>query len=228
MAEGDLTFDPQEFSGRARLFPLPDLVMFPHVMQPLHIFEPRYRELIAASLADDQLLAMAVLAPGWEGNYEGRPAVEPVACLTRIVTCRQLPDGRYNLFVLGLQRIAIARELPPERSYREAEVRLLDDVYPSATSLARSKLQEKLTTVFRQLLPSLSSNLEQFEQLLSGEISLGPLTDLVAFALTLPLEAKRQLLEEQAVDRRAKMLLAHLSDLVKLHVATFPPQFSVN
>ena len=50
----------QKFSGRLRLFPLPDLVMFPHVMQPLHVFEPRYRDLVADAVADDHLLGMAL------------------------------------------------------------------------------------------------------------------------------------------------------------------------
>ncbi len=48
--------------GRARLFPLPDLVMFPHVMQPLHIFEPRYREMLNEALDSDGLIAMSILA----------------------------------------------------------------------------------------------------------------------------------------------------------------------
>ncbi len=162
--QGDLTFDPQKFSGRVRLFPLPDLVMFPHVMQPLHIFEPRYRELVAASLADDHLLGMALLAPGWEGSYEGRPAISPVACLARIASCRQLADGCYNLFVLGLERLEIVRELPGEHAYREAEARLLEDVYPASTAATRSAMQQKLTTIFRQLLPTLSDSFEHLNR----------------------------------------------------------------
>ena len=61
------------FSGQARLFPLPNLVMYPHVMQPLHIFEPRYREMLEDDAGDDRLIAMAMLAPGWETDYESRP-----------------------------------------------------------------------------------------------------------------------------------------------------------
>src|SRR6266481_4652099 len=68
----NLAFSPEEFSGRARLFPLPNLVVFPHVMQPLHIFEPRYRAMLEDSLADDRLIGMALPAPGWENDYEGR------------------------------------------------------------------------------------------------------------------------------------------------------------
>jgi uncharacterized protein len=228
-AQGDLTFDRQKFSGRVRLFPLPDLVMFPHVMQPLHIFEPRYRELVASALADDQLLGLALLEPGWEANYEGRPAISPVACLARIASCRQLADGCYNLFALGLERLEIVRELPGEHAYREAEVRLLEDVYPASTAVTRSAMQQQLTTIFRQLLPTLSDSFEQFEQLLTSEIPLGMLTDLVAFALQLPHDAKRQLLEQPLVDGRAELLLEHLSDLAAKRTSSrFPPQFSAN
>ncbi|HEX4142546.1 MAG TPA: LON peptidase substrate-binding domain-containing protein [Pirellulales bacterium] len=226
---GDLTFDPQKFSGRLRLFPLPDLVMFPHVMQPLHVFEPRYRDLVAASVADDHLLGMAVLAPGWESNYEGRPAIGSIACLTRIASCRQLPDGRYNLFVLGLQRVEIVREIEPNEKFREAEVRLLEDLYPAAGSPLRPALQQKLTATFKQILPKLSDNFEQFAPLLSNEIPLGMLTDIVAFAVDLGHDVKRQLLEEQSVDRRAELLLARLADpLGNRSAMNFPPAFSVN
>ena len=170
---GDLTFDPQKFSGRLRLFPLPDLVMFPHVMQPLHVFEPRYRDLVAAAVADDHFVGMALLNPGWESNYEGRPSIGRVACLTRIASCRQLADGRYNLFVLGLQRVEIVHELPPDQPFREAEVRLLDDLYPAEAAADRPALQSKLIATFKQILPTLSDNFEQFAPLLSERDSVG-------------------------------------------------------
>ena len=225
---GDLTFDPQKFSGRLRLFPLPDLVMFPHVMQPLHVFEPRYRDLVAAAVADDHLLGMSVLAPGWESNYEGRPRIGRVACLCRIASCRQLADGRYNLFVLGVQRVEIVRELPPEQRFREAEVRLLADCYPTAAASARSALQQQLTATFKQILPTLSDNFEQFAPLLSNDIPLGMLTDIVAFALDLGHAVKQQLLEEPSVDHRAEILLARLADPIATAAGKFPPAFSVN
>ena len=79
------------FAGVARLFPLPNLVFFPHVMQPLHIFEPRYRQMTADALAGDRLIALTLLQPGWEDQYEGRPAVHPVACLGRVVADQLLP-----------------------------------------------------------------------------------------------------------------------------------------
>src|ERR1700754_2032170 len=100
--DADLTFDETQFTGSARLFPLPDLVMFPHVMQPLHIFEPRYREMLEDALSGDSLVARSIRAPGWKSNYEARPALLPQVCLTKVVAHQRLADGRYNLMVLGM------------------------------------------------------------------------------------------------------------------------------
>src|SRR5690348_13006239 len=106
----DLSSSLEAFAGGVRLFPLPNLVLFPHVMQPLHIFEPRYRSLLEDALSADRLIAMAVLEPGWESDYEGRPPLSSMACLGRVATYRRLPDGTYNLLLLGLQRIKLVRE----------------------------------------------------------------------------------------------------------------------
>src|SRR5215831_16552702 len=95
------------FDGVTRLFPLPNLVFFPHVVQGLHIFEPRYRQLMADALSTNQLITIVLLKPGWEPDYDGSPAIEPVACLGRITWHEQLPDGRYNLRLRGMARVQI-------------------------------------------------------------------------------------------------------------------------
>src|SRR5262249_44277168 len=74
-----------DFTGVARLFPLPNFVLMPHVVKPLHVFEPRYRQLVSDALAGDQLIALVLLKPDWEGDYEGQPAIHDVACLARIL-----------------------------------------------------------------------------------------------------------------------------------------------
>src|SRR3990170_4119018 len=117
----DLCFDACAFSGVARLFPLPNLVMYPHVMQPLHIFEERYREMLEDSLATDRLVAMALLEPGWETDYDSRPPVARYACLGKVVTHHRLKDGRYNLLLMGVGRVRIVQELEPRRSFRQAK-----------------------------------------------------------------------------------------------------------
>src|SRR5580658_6984681 len=151
----NLSFAPQDFSGRVRLFPLPNLVLFPHVMQPLHIFEPRYRCLLEDALAADRLIAMALLAPGWESNYEGRPPLCPVACLGRVTTYHRLEDGTYNLLLLGLQRVRLVQEIEPRKLYREAEVSLCEDCYPVCAKPAGRALLQKLRDAFVRVLPLL-------------------------------------------------------------------------
>src|ERR1700752_3118620 len=101
--------DLEHFSGTARLFPLPNLVLFPSLLQALHIFEPRYRQMTADALAGDRLIAMVLLRPGWEADYDGRPPVHEVACLGRIAAEQRLPDGRFNLQLRGLSRARIVR-----------------------------------------------------------------------------------------------------------------------
>lgn len=225
-----LDFDAERFSGKARLFPLPNLVLFPHVMQPLHIFEPRYRELLTDALAGDQLIAMAMLSPGWEKNYDGRPPLESMACLARIAAHQPQADGRHNVLLLGLRRVRIQREMPPTRLYREAIVEVLEDEYPPP-SAQRSATQQALVDRFRRSLPALAIP-EQLEQILNVNLPLGALTDLVGYALELDLEIKLRLLGEANVDRRAELLLAALSDAAQSRSTAgrepFPPAFSSN
>jgi Lon protease-like protein len=230
----DLVFDPDKFSGRVRLFPLPNLVLFPHVLQPLHIFEARYKEMLEEAIEDDWLIALALLAPGWEADYEGRPALMPVACLGRVATYHRMDDGRYNLLLVGLKRVGIVRELPTTKSFRQAEVEIFEDVYAPATALDRPNLQRRLLETFKSVLPKLPEAQEQIDQLLSNEFSLGMLTDIVSYTIDLELADKEKLLRELDVDRRATMLLERLEVLAAQksprggRSGPFPPEFSAN
>jgi ATP-dependent Lon protease len=233
----DLTFDETRFTGAVRLFPLPDLVMFPHVMQPLHIFEPRYREMLNEALDSDGLIAMSVLAPGWEQNYEGRPGLLPHVCLGKVITHQRLDDGTYNLLLLGMRRARILCETPPERAFREAEVELLDDVYHPDGEAERPEIQAELTERFQEALPLAKNhaNAGALGELLAAEAPLGVLTDLVSFALPLPTPLKIKLLAECDVDRRAQLLLEALANpstapsaLADEPSRRFPPRFSRN
>jgi Lon protease-like protein len=229
----NLEFDATTFCGKARLFPLPNLVLYPHVMQPLHIFEERYREMLEDALAGDRLIAMAMLEPGYEQDYDSRPPISDYACLGKVVAQRRLADGRYNLLLLGVARVRVVRELEPLRSFRRAKVELVDDVYDFATTNDATRLQQQLVDAFRKNLPCGCQVPEQLEDLLSRDISLGLLTDLAAYALPLDMDLKRQLLAEDHVSVRAKTLLTQIkSGALGQPAATpklgFPPQFSMN
>jgi Lon protease-like protein len=228
----ELEFDSHTFSGEARLFPLPNLVLYPHVMQPLHIFEERYREMVEDALAGDKLIAMAVLEPGWEDEYDSRPPVAEHACLGKIVAHHRLADGRYNLLLLGVQRVRIVRELDPLRSFRQAKVELVEDCYDFETGAERKRVQEKLISAFRKHLPCACQLPEQLEEMLSSHLPLGLLTDLAAYALPLESGVKQQLLAECRVSARAEILLSQVEKLVVAAAATprlkYPPSFSDN
>ncbi len=229
----NLEFDASTFSGTARLFPLPNLVLYPHVMQPLHIFEERYREMLEDALAGDKLIAMALLDPGWEEDYDSRPPIGEYACLGKVVAQRRLSDGRYNLLLLGVARVRIVRELEPLRSFRRAKVELVEDIYDFASEEEAEQVQQTLIAAFRKHLPCACQMPEQLEDLLSQHLSLGLLTDLAAYALPLDIAVKRQLLAESRVSIRAQTLLAQIESgrLAKpapANAASFPPSFSLN
>lgn len=222
------------FPKTVRLFPLPNLTLFPHVMQPLHVSEPRYLKLTDEALANDRLIAMATLASGWENDYEGCPPVCQTACLSRITSYHRLEDGSYNLLLAGVRRVRLLRELPSAKGFREADVEVLEDHYPAEDAAARLGLYRELRGALSRVLPGLPETDDQFEQLFGGEVSLGILTDLISYMLDVELEAKLALLAEVNVDRRAKLLLGHLSAAAAdTAIGTrgrnvFPPPFSGN
>jgi ATP-dependent Lon protease len=208
--------------------------MFPHVLQPLHVFEPRYREMLEEALADDRLIAMAVLVPGWESDYDGRPPISPMACLGQIVTHHQLEDGSYNVLLLGVERVKLIRELEPTKSFREAEVEICEDFYPPEASAQRAVLHRKLGKSLLKILPSLPQVREQLDQLLAADLQLGVLADIISYLLDIDLKEKQLLLSEFDVHVRVKKLLKHLqaaatdTAATRQSVAAFPPDFSSN
>jgi Lon protease-like protein len=222
-----------EFTGVARLFPLPGLVFFPAAVQPLHIFEPRYRELTADALGGDRLIALVLLRPGWEENYDDRPAVHRVACLGRVIGDQLLSDGRYHLVLRGLARVRIREEIDPDRPFRLARTEILRDCGTDDVE----ELMSLRTALADLMLPRIADAQvrDQVLGLFKGELPLGHLCDVLAFALPLPPEAKQELLEVLDVPERARSLMEAFRAVVAGSKPAgadpnrrFPPDFSVN
>jgi len=116
------------------LFPLPDVVLFPHMPLPLHVFEPRYRKMTTDAMASHKIIGMTLLKPGWEQDYYGRPPVYPVGCAGLLEECRRLEDGRFNIRLKGVSRFRIVSEQGGE-PYRLATVESLTDEVGDATAL---------------------------------------------------------------------------------------------
>jgi Lon protease-like protein len=189
--------------------------------------------LLHDALQTDRLIAMATLRPGWEKDYEGRPPVYPMACLGQIVAHHRQSDGTFNVLLLGLQRIRMVQELKPTRLFREAQVELCDDRYRPCSMMYRRDLQQRLRNAIFQILPIFPEVQEQLDQLLSKDVPLGVLTDIIGCMLDIDLARKQALLAEVDVYRRTKLLLDSLSvtalELVARDSALcFPPAFSLN
>ena len=121
------------------IFPLPNVVLFPNVFLPLHIFEPRYQEMVSEALAGDRIIGMVLLRPGWESDYEGRPPVYAIGCAGLITFSEQHADGRYNIVLRGLEKFRITGE-DHSRSYRLAQVQsLAEEITPEDRGIVRSE-----------------------------------------------------------------------------------------
>jgi len=108
------------------IFPLPNVVLFPNVLLPLHIFEPRYRKMVDEALSGDRIIGMVLLRPGWESDYEGRPPVYPIGCAGVITHAERLPDGRFNIVLRGMEKFRVVGE-DTSRSFRLAHVNALPE-----------------------------------------------------------------------------------------------------
>lgn len=146
-------------SSTIPLFPLPTVVLFPNVYLPLHVFEPRYRQMVTDALAGDRMIGMVLLQPGYEAEYEHTPAVYAVGCAGLITHVERLADGRFNLVLRGVERFRIVAEDPPTPAvlYRRALVESLAEYHPAS----RQRLREGRQRLEALVAPTLSGTLAE-------------------------------------------------------------------
>lgn len=228
---------PSDFCGKVRLFPLPNLVLFPHVVQPLHVFEPRYCAMLQDALASDSLIAMALLQPGWETSCQTRPKIAKTVCVGKVISHTPTEDGRHNILLVGLKRATILQELDTDLAFRTANVKVHSDVYPAKGVACREELMERLQRLFAHFVPDGLAAQESLGQLVGKGLPLGILTDTISYALNLPFAIKQQLLAESNVDVRCRLLIRCLDNQVRASQVdencpeapeSFPPKFSDN
>ena len=187
---------------RVRVFPLPSTVLFPGVRLPLHVFEERYRRLVADAIASDGILAIPLLAPGWEDDYDGSPELHRVTGIGVIERQERLPDGRFNILVRGVQRMEILEEHPAEH-YRIVRGSALDDIYPpegpGALTAAAETARRCCMEILSHIPEASSSGLPQQIQTLADP---SQLADIVASLFLEEAEDKQGLLETVQVAER--------------------------
>ena len=196
------------------LFPLPNVVLFPNVFLPLHIFEPRYREMVADALASDRMIGMVLLRPGWDRDYEGRPPIYSIGCSGVLTHSERLPDGRYNLMLRGIERFRILEE-DHALSYRRAVVEpLREQALDAADRTDILRQRSKLESMLR---PSQSSAGDpRMPASMSDEDLVNALAQYLDFE---PLE-KQALLEKPSLRTRAESLVELLE--MKIMMARTP------
>ncbi len=230
LAEVNLEF-PVDFAGIVKIFPLPNLVLFPGVIQPLHVFEPRYRAMLQDALEGDQLIGIATLAPGWEEEPVS-PPVFPTICIGKIVTHARLPDGRFNLLLCGARRARIIREIPSKVPYRMADVKLVDDTIRPRDKNIESMRGHALD-LFRQLVAADSRlDKETLAGFSSGELPFGLLLDLMTFSSGADPQRQQSILESCDLPVRCRrvieLLEQRLAECRGDSTLRFPPEFSYN
>jgi Lon protease-like protein len=197
-------FDPRGFSGFVPVFPLPNVVLFPGMFLPLHIFEPRYREMTAHALKGERLIAMALLKPGWEEDYAGVPPIHQTLGMGKIVEDAKLEDGRYNLVLFGLVRVRVIEEIG-SGAFRKARVELIEERFEDLQGHERKR--RMLLAIYAQIMTDLMKGAVPAPP---DDVPVGMLADLVASLLPLAPAVKQGLLEELDVTARCDRLLSLL------------------
>ena len=199
------------------LFPLPNLFLFPGTVVPLHIFEPRYRQMIEDSLDGPGRLVIGTTQDreslpesGTEGSDESGaesgaeslpPPVHPIAGLGEIARHERLPDGRFVIMLVGLTRVHV-REAPSERMYRKVEIEPLEEVpVPGGTA---PDLRERLMAAVFERTPDLKDRADELPE----DMPIGHLTDLLLLRMQLPQSVMQPLYSELVVAERARGALA--------------------
>jgi hypothetical protein len=206
------------------IFPLPNCVLLPGGLLPLHVFEPRYRELTRDCLAGHHLMGVARLRPPshmtslaplarqYEARYQGKPAVFEHVGVGRIICSEELPDGRFALLLRGVGRVRIAREIATERLYRMVEAELLGDDRCDPAD-ARDHLR-RLISLCDRLAEVLDEGGPQLRDLVRSSDDPGQCADAIAAALIMDPDMRQELLEATCPLARLQRTLGHVSHVL--------------
>jgi Lon protease-like protein len=189
--------------------------------------------MVAQALSEERLIAMALLKPGWEPDYEDRPEIHEMVCLGRITADERFESGEYNIVVTGIHRAVVVEELENDLPYRVGHLELYRDFYAVDPLVNREARHHELMRNFRKLFPKSRAD-SLFSQVLEAGIPLGVACDLLSAAVRFSLADKQMLLEELDVDVRSDLLLEKIRERLPAEVVSqlpsriYPPTFSLN
>ena len=193
--------------ARVPMFPLPDVQLFPGAILPLHIFEPRYVEMVDHILeSPDNALAIATLRPGYEDDYQGRPPVYNVMGVGSVVAAERKSDGRWNLLVKGLVRARLIDEYDAERAFREINAERIADTQ----AIPGDPLEERLRSLINQLADISTGAKDALNLILAQARNGAELTNLLGAHACSDSALRRRMLECPNVNTRLKMACQHM------------------
>jgi Lon protease-like protein len=199
------------FSKPMPLFPLPDAVLLPHAIQPLHIFEPRYCTMVQDCMDSAGQIAMASFQESALKSPNGQPRLRPAVCIGQIVHQESLADGRHNILLHGVCRARIKKVIDAndDRPYRLAQLVPLENVEqePPPLDEIRTGLRKMLGGPRLCRMRGVETVIEWFDR---NDVSTHALLELIGFALVRDNEVKYQLLAEPCVQQRARLLQGEL------------------
>ncbi len=206
------------FGRPMAVFPLPDAVLLPHAIQPLHVFEPRYRQMVDDCLDGSGQIAIATFAgTDWKSQHHRLPSLRPAVCVGQIVQHESLADGRHDVLLQGVCRAKILKMIEPEngRRYRLARLAPLEPLHskPPAMAEVRRQLRDLLAGPRLSRLRSVETVMQWFDR---PDVSTHALLELIGFALLPNSELKYRLLAEGSPMRRAGMIKHELATLDEL------------
>ena len=193
------------------MFPLADVQLFPGAILPLHVFEPRYLELVDHVLeSKDSALAVSTLRPGYEGEYEGRPAVYPVMGVGVVIAAERKSDGRWNLLVRGVDRVRLLSEHNADHVFREIAVERILDTHVTDND----PLDQRLRSLINQLADISPGAREALTLILAQAKNGAQLTNLLGAHACSDSALRRRMLECPNVNTRLKMACQHMGRLL--------------
>lgn len=191
------------------IFPLPNLVFFPSTRLPLHVFEPRYRQMVTDVMDSDQRFGIVLLRPGWQEDYYGAPPIHTLGTLGTIEQAVPLEDGRFNILVRGDVRFRILGEVS-QAPYRTARVVAEPELPPPVQDAYAQR--EWLADLSRQYLHFLPNQMAVPE---IDTVGLDSLTNALIMSLNLDVEEKQRLLEIDALTQRAEAVGSELQQRIE-------------
>ena len=199
------------------LFPLPNVVLFPGTRVPLHIFEPRYRKMVADALSGEERIGMCLLQAGWETSYYGNPSVHECGTVGVIEDATALDDGRYNIVLRGLVRFRIIEYVTAE-PYRIARVIAAPET--AATPMDAWAHREWLVELSRRYMEVLPAQ-ESVPEMETAKLE--SLTNALSLSLPMTPQDRQFLLELDDITERAGKVAEALEE--KLETLEFLAPF---